>query len=177
MTEAEDIYKSLFCWFFFSLIWMQSQKNWLFYCSFGGQRGGHILQWAIPCTGIMEEPALLVAFQPTPQLLLALWRMSFLILENMCSPFAQKVLYVPVGRATLVVPAVQWTTRDIGCPEGSDKCSLQNGVWTVHLVQGNWMRPFLFEISVSEQILLFFFVSLVYEHHISFHWFMNKISF
>lgn len=51
-------------------------------------------------------------FPATPLLLCALWHMPFLILEKMCPPYTQKVLDAHLGLATLVVPAVQWTTKD-----------------------------------------------------------------
>lgn len=140
MTEAEDIYKTLFCWFFFSLIGMQSQKTEYFIAPLEGKgedtsSSGQFhaqASWRYLLCWLLSSP------HPSSCLLYDICHFSYL--KNTCSPFAPKVLYIPVGPATLVVPAVQWTTRDsahIGCPEGSDKCSLQSGVWTVHLVQGN----------------------------------------
>lgn len=74
----------------------------------------------------MEELAVLVGVQPTPLLPCALWHMPFLILENMCPLYTQKVLDARSGLATLVVPAVQWTTKGsahVSCKE-LNKCNL-----------------------------------------------------
>lgn len=73
------------------------------------------------------------------------------------------VLDARLGLATLVVPAVQWTTKDsahVSCKE-LNKCNLHGEVWTVHLLWGNWMSTSLYKISAFEQIILFF--SLAYK--------------
>lgn len=97
-----------------------------------------MLQEAIPCAGLVEELAVLDGFQLSPLLLFAL-HMSFLILENTCPPYTQKVLDAFLGLAMLVVPAVQWTTKDsarVSCKE-FNKCNLCGEVWTVLLLSGN----------------------------------------
>lgn len=124
----------------------------------------------------MEELLVLVGFQLTPLLSFALWHMLFLILENMCPPYTQKVLHARLGLAMLVVPAVQWTTKDSAhesCKE-LNKCNLPGEVRTVHLLSRNWMSAFLYKISAFEQIILFF---LWHINITFFHCFVKNTSF
>lgn len=149
MTEAKDIYKTLLVGSFLSSVWMQSQKSEHFTAVLAG-KVKDTCQWATSCTSWRSLLCQLLS-NPLPSSRLLCDTLLFLILENICSLFAQKVLYVSLGLATLELPAVQWTTRECvetGCPGEFDICNLQRAAWAVHLLKGVWMRSLLSKISL-----------------------------
>lgn len=174
MTEAKDTYRTLFCWFFFKFNLDAKPESWSFYSCFGRLSGGHILQWATPCTSWRSLLCQLLS-NPHPS--------SHLLYDTCCFSYLKICARCLLKRCCMYV----WGRQHWSCLlcNGQPESALTQAVLgeltyaTCKERPGNciswkgseWGLSFQKSLSLTNDF------SLAYEYNVSFHRLMNETSF